>query len=74
MRCWKFSQKTKLKQKFLAISEKEVGNFFQDWDHSDLVVLRAGFTEFHKHFQKLLVIGGGGGGGGKGTPTPPFIL
>ena len=34
MRCWKFSQKTKLKQKFFANSEKEVGNFFQDWDHS----------------------------------------
>ena len=34
MRYCKFSQKTKLKQKFFANSEKEVGNFFQDWDHS----------------------------------------
>ena len=34
MRYWKFSQKTKLKQKFFADSEKEVGNFFQDWDDS----------------------------------------
>ena len=29
MRYWKFSQKTKLKQKFFAYSEKEVGNFFK---------------------------------------------
>ena len=29
MRYWKFSQKTKLKQKFLANNEKEVGNFFK---------------------------------------------
>ena len=34
MRYWKFSQKTKLKQKFFTDSEKEVGIFFQDWDHS----------------------------------------
>ena len=34
MRYWKFSQKTKLEQKFFADSEKEVGNFFEDWDHS----------------------------------------
>ena len=34
MRNWEFSQKTKLKQKFFTNSEKEVGNFFQDWDHS----------------------------------------
>ena len=34
MRYWKFSQKAKLKQKFCTNSEKEVGNFFQDWDHS----------------------------------------
>ena len=34
MRNWKFSQKTKLKQKFFADGEKEVGNFFQEWDHS----------------------------------------
>ena len=34
MRYWKFSQKTKLKQKFFTDGEKEVGNFFQDWDHS----------------------------------------
>ena len=26
---WRFSQKTKLKQKFFADSEKEVGNFFK---------------------------------------------
>ena len=31
---WQFSQKNKLTQKFFANSEKEVGNFFQDWDHS----------------------------------------
>ena len=36
MRYWKFSQKTKLKQKLFADSEKEVGNFFQDWDHSGM--------------------------------------
>ena len=30
MRYWKFSQKTKLKQKLFADSEKEVENFFQD--------------------------------------------
>ena len=30
MRYWKFSQKTKLKQKFSADNEKEVGNFFKD--------------------------------------------
>ena len=35
MRYWKFSQKTKLKQKFFADSEKEVRNFFQDWDYSE---------------------------------------
>ena len=35
MRHWKFSQKTKLKQKFFTNSEKEVGNFFQDWDRSE---------------------------------------
>ena len=29
MRFWKFSQKTKVKQKFFADSEKEVGNFFK---------------------------------------------
>ena len=29
MRYWKFSQKTKLKQKFFANSEKEVGTFFK---------------------------------------------
>ena len=29
MRYWKFSQKTKLKQKFFTNSEKEVGNFFK---------------------------------------------
>ena len=29
MRYWKFSQKTKIKQKFFANSEKEVGNFFK---------------------------------------------
>ena len=34
MRYWKFSQKIKLKQKFFDYSEKEVGNFFQDWNHS----------------------------------------
>ena len=28
MRYWKFSQKSKLKQKFFTDSEKEVGNFF----------------------------------------------
>ena len=33
MRYWKFLQKTKLKRKFFANSEGEVGNFFQDWDH-----------------------------------------
>ena len=33
-RYWKFLQETKLKQKFFTDSEKEVGNFFQDWDHS----------------------------------------
>ena len=37
MRYWKFSQKTELKQKFFVDSEKEVGNFFQDWDHSRLL-------------------------------------
>ena len=37
MRYWKVSQKPKLKQKFFTDSEKEVGNFSQDWDHSDLV-------------------------------------
>ena len=31
----KFSQKNKLKQNFFANSEKEVGSFFQDWDHSE---------------------------------------
>ena len=36
MRYWKFSQKSKLKQIFFADSKKEVGNFFQDWDHSEL--------------------------------------
>ena len=30
MKYWKFSQKTKLKQKFFANSEKQVGNFSQD--------------------------------------------
>ena len=34
MRYWTFSQKTKLKQKIFTNSEKEVRNFFQDWDHS----------------------------------------
>ena len=34
MRYWKSSQKTKSKQEFFTNSEKEVGNFFQDWDHS----------------------------------------
>ena len=34
MRYWKFLQKIKLKQKFFTNSEKEVGNFFQDWYHS----------------------------------------
>ena len=34
MRYWKFSQKSKVKQKFFTDSEKEVGNFFQDWNHS----------------------------------------
>ena len=34
MRYWKFSHKNKLKQKFFADSEKKVGIFFQDWDHS----------------------------------------
>ena len=34
LRYWKFSQKIKLKQKFFTDSEKEGGNFFQDWDHS----------------------------------------
>ena len=29
MRYWKFSQNTKLNQKFFADSEKEVGNFFK---------------------------------------------
>ena len=29
MRCWKFSQKIKLKQKFFTNSKKEVGNFFK---------------------------------------------
>ena len=29
MRYWKFSQKNKLKQKFFANSEKEMGNFFK---------------------------------------------
>ena len=35
MRYGKFSQKAKLKQKFFANSEKEVGNLFQDWDRSE---------------------------------------
>ena len=29
MRYWKFSEKTKLKQNFFTVSEKEVGNFFK---------------------------------------------
>ena len=29
MRYWKFSQKTKLKQKYFTNSEKEVGNFLR---------------------------------------------
>ena len=41
MRYWKFSQKAKLKQKFFTDSEKEVGNFFQDWDHSENKKLQA---------------------------------
>ena len=36
MRYWKFSQKTKLKQKFFTDTEKEMGNFFQDRDHSEV--------------------------------------
>ena len=32
MRYWKFSQNTKLKQKFFTDSEKEVGNFFKALD------------------------------------------
>ena len=44
MRYWKFSQKTKLKQNFFANSEKEVGNFFQDWDHSDYSKLSLSHT------------------------------
>ena len=43
MRYWKFSQKTKLKQKFFANSEKEVGNFFQGWDHSVRHISRMSF-------------------------------
>ena len=35
MRYLKALQKTKLKQNFFANSEKEVGNFFQNWDHSE---------------------------------------
>ena len=35
MRYWRFSQKTKLKQKFFANSEKRSGKFFQDWDHRE---------------------------------------
>ena len=35
LKYWKFSQETKLTQKFFTYSEIEVGNFFQDWDHSD---------------------------------------
>ena len=34
MKHWKFSQKTKLKQNFFTDSEKEVGNFSHNRDHS----------------------------------------
>ena len=34
MKHWKFSQKPWLKQKIFTDSEKEVGNFSQDGDHS----------------------------------------
>ena len=34
MRYWKFSQKTKLKQKFFTNNEKRSGKLFQDWEHS----------------------------------------
>ena len=44
MRYWKFSQKSKLKQKFFTNSEKEVGNFFQDWDHSENFWIPTGFV------------------------------
>ena len=40
MRYWKFSQKTKPKQEFFTNSEKEVRNFFQDWDHSACFIMR----------------------------------
>ena len=38
---WKISQKTKLKQKLFTNSEKEVGNFLQDWDHTVFISVNA---------------------------------
>ena len=46
MTYWKFSQKSKLKQNFFTDSEKEVGNFFQDWDHS--AKSRLILSEYHR--------------------------
>ena len=60
MRYWKFSQKSKLKQKFFTNSEKEVGNFVQDWDHSMSQARLMSTPEalsickFRIHFQPLL--------------------
>ena len=42
MRYLSFHQKTKLKQNFFADSGKEMGNFFQDSDHS----VQSKLTEF----------------------------
>ena len=56
MRYWKFSQKTKLKQKFFADSEKEVENFFKT---RTIVISRKKFTylrvpELHAFFTQRL--------------------
>ena len=68
MKYWKFSQETKLKQKLFANGEKEVGNFFQDWDHIFSPVIST-FDSNESHLETrfgdmlsltLLPTGGGG--------------
>ena len=54
MRYWKFSQKTKLKQKIFTDSEKEVGNFFKTGTIVDIQNCYSHFS--HSSLNYILVL------------------
>ena len=76
MKYWKFSQETKLKQKLFANGGKEVGNFFQDWDHIFSPVIST-FDSNESHLETRLgdmlslTLLPTGEGGGDFYPTSP---